>query len=76
MRSIDQCDSNLLHVTIATTTNSSFEFANENAEYPMWHLIFWVSPHFQMFLVSLMIALFAIPVSYLTGMVPQVKRLI
>ena len=65
VRSIDQCEGNSNLNT--TTFETNFDIDHENTEYPLWHLIFWVSPHFQMFIVSAMVALFAIPVSYFTG---------
>ena len=36
-------------------------------DFPFWHVIFWVSPHFQAFVVSASIIIFALPVSYITG---------
>ena len=72
VRSIDQCEGkNFPNTTsmsfINHTIETNFELDHEKAEYPLWHLIFWISPHFQMFIVSAMVALFAIPVSYFTG---------
>ena len=72
VRSMDQCEENSnLNTTSIPFTNqtveTNFDIDHEKAEYPLWHLIFWVSPHFQMFIVSAMVALFAIPVSYFTG---------
>ena len=81
LRSMDQCEENSnLNTTSIPFTNdtieTNFDIDHEKAEYPLWHLIFWVSPHFQMFIVtyncslqfvSAMVALFAIPVSYFTG---------
>ena len=72
VRSIDQCEGNsFLNTTSIPFTNqtveTNFDIGHEKSEYPLWHLIFWVSPHFQMFIVSAMVALFAIPVSYFTG---------
>ena len=45
----------------------------DEPDYPFWHVIFWVSPHFQAFVVSTSIILFALPVSYFTGNFHRVK---
>ena len=53
------------------TTLSAID--HDEPDYPFWHVIFWVSPHFQAFVVSTSIILFALPVSYLTGNFHRVK---
>ena len=53
------------------TTLSAID--QDEPDYPFWHVIFWVSPHFQAFVVSMSIILFALPVSYFTGNFHRVK---
>ena len=52
-----------------TTETTSLAMQENESDYPFWHVIFWVSPHFQAFVVSASIILFALPVSYITGII-------
>ena len=58
----------LITTSMDTTLQTTFSTIDQNEpDFPLWHVIFWVSPHFQAFVVSASIILFALPVSYLTG---------
>ena len=84
VRHVDMCEgSDTLNMTIGSTirpindttlptTLSSMD--HNESDYLFWHVIFWVSPHFQAFVVSASIILFAVPVSYLTGIFSSLKK--
>ena len=60
-----------------TTSQPTFSAMDQmEPDYPFWHVIFWVSPHFQAFVVSTSIILFALPVSYLTGIFSFIQNII
>ena len=58
-----------------TTLQATSAMDHDEPDYPFWHVIFWVSPHFQAFVVSASVILFALPVSYLTGIISFIKQL-
>ena len=62
------------NVTTLPTTLSSMDHNESN--YLFWHVIFWVSPHFQAFVVSTSIILFAVPISYLTGIFSSLRNIV
>ena len=64
-----------LNSTLELTTKSNSEIDNILDEYPIWHVIFWVSPLLQMFVVSFVMTITAIVVSYLTGIVTKIKSI-
>ena len=86
VRHVDMCEgSDTLNMTISSTirpindttlptTLSSMD--HNESDYLFWHVIFWVSPHFQAFVVSTSIILFAVPVSYLTGIFSTLKHIV
>ena len=56
--------STMMSTTVVETTSLAID---QDEDFPFWHVIFWVSPHFQAFVVSVSIIIFALPVSYITG---------
>ena len=74
----DSLNTTLSSITTSmdTTLQTTFSTIDQNEpDFPFWHVIFWVSPHFQAFVVSASIILFALPVSYLTGIFqPLIKQ--
>ena len=76
--------SDTLNMTVSSTivpmTDTTMQTTSVNdqsePDYPFWHVIFWVSPHFQAFVVSASIILFALPASYLTGIFSLIEKII
>ena len=63
--------------TNVTTLPTTLSLMDQNeSDYLFWHVIFWVSPHFQAFVVSASIILFAVPVSYLTGIFSSLRNIV
>ena len=61
--------STMMSTTVVDTTLAAID--RDEEDFPFWHVIFWVSPHFQAFVVSVSIIIFALPVSYVTGIFLQ-----